>query len=323
MHFTPVQALQLLTAAGLLESAAAAPNPQAYGQYDPKGKCGNHYIERVDDQKFKRYKEDWEMVTGVSCWSNNDAQCSLSKAYTYTKTTSFSIGGSVGSSKEIGKYGITASFDVGYSWATSKGTSTSSTVNCAKAVGVRCGLMARAEMVEITGTYYKVQDSNYGDCSKDHFDEKPFKGNAALIVGPDPGKEDAAAIEFDGCIAECKDQAACWKAHESGLQLCPGTDKPKDWGKKPDEPKDEPKPDDPKEDPKDGDKDCSKEVGQQHGQCAPELIGKWNCVKGEAWQRCASGTWSDMTPLPAGGWCDCGYKGRDWNPSDPRTNVPL
>ena len=116
----------------------------------------------------------------------------------------------------------------------------------------------------------------------------------------------------------CENDAACWKAHQSGNSLCPGVEKPKNWGKKP-----EANGGGGNGGNGGGKAGCDKEPGKQTGQCKPEHIGKWNCVKGEAWQRCASGTWSDMTPLPAGGWCDCGYKGRDWNPSDPRTNVPL
>ena len=93
--------------------------------------------------------------------------------------------------------------------------------------------------------------------------------------------------------ARCDNPDACWKAYQTKIELCPGI-KINDWGKQ----------------PKGngggnnggnnggggggGRKGCDKEPGQLRGQCKPEDVGKWNCVKGESYQRCASGTVSNF-----------------------------
>ncbi|GAM86979.1 hypothetical protein ANO11243_050000 [Dothideomycetidae sp. 11243] len=45
-------------------------------------------------------------------------------------------------------------------------------------------------------------------------------------------------------------------------------------------------------------------VSEQTGACTSE--GAWNCVGGANWQRCASGQWSVLMPVPAGTSCSAG-----------------
>lgn len=104
----------------------------------------------------------------------------------------------------------------------------------------------------------------------------------------------------------CRKDDKCDRKKAENLRLCPGISKEDAFKDAP--PVEEPKPEqNPNNDP------CN----ELKGPCKTEQIGMWNCAKGNSYQRCASGAWNNLAPLPAGTSCTCGLKDRSWDPANP------
>lgn len=248
------------------------------------------------------------------CTSSPDANCALTESATYTYSTSWSVGGGIDLKIKVSPtFEIQPKFQFGYSWTHTEGKGASARVECPSG-GLQCGLVATPQMCFITGKvdYTWTSPASSLNCGFNPRENIDFKITSVCLDDTENSrnKEMNARVDFKACLKRCRAADKCDRKKAENLPLCPGVSKEEAFREAPPIQEEIPK-EDPKANP------CDNEPGEQKGQCRPEHIGQWNCVKAQAYQRCASGTWSGLTPLPAGTFCTCGYKDRSWDPANP------